>query len=143
MKICPVQSFTQTFKCKSNTNKENLSFEGKMLKKEMQEIGDKYINESKQAKNRKEFYSVAKSYLKEGLIPALDNQHNIKKEQDNSKLKNEVINQISSDIELSFDPDLMILQENIKHLGLKDERKHFLQIVKNVNKIIENWKENK
>ncbi len=141
MIVNPVHIFAQKYECKNNTIKNCNSFKGRFFQNEIQEVGDKFIKESKHAKNREEFYSVAQSYLKEGLIPIFDKKSLIEKEPADNELRQEVVNMVFSDIELSFDPSLMQLQDSVKHNGLKDERKHFANIVKTVNKIISNWKE--
>ena len=139
MIIYPV-SLSTKLSCK---NSKIQSFRGHISQKEIQEVGDHFIKESKLAKNREEFYSVAKSYLNEGIIPVLDRNNKLSKDSNNEELRREIVNMIFSDIELSFAPSLMKLQENVKHAGLKEERKHFINIVKTVNEIIESWHNSK
>ena len=136
MMVYPISINTSNLKCTRNTNQT--VFRSFISHKEIQEIGNKYLEQTQGAKTRKEFYTIAKSYLKEGIIPIIEKS--TKKNQDNP-LRHEVVNMVSADIELSFDPELMKVQEELKHIGLKGERKRFSQIVKTVNKIIKNWKE--
>ena len=111
MKVYPV-SLNTNVKCKNSIVP---AFSGHISQKEIQEVGDRFIKESKLAKNREEFYSIAQSYLNEGLIPVLDRKNIFSKETDHKELRQEIINKVFSDIELSFAPSLMKLQDNIKH----------------------------
>lgn len=140
MKIYPVKDFTHSKKCNKHTQYNTPNFRQGISRKEFKELGDRFIESSKTAKNRDEFYGIAKSYLKEGIIPIFEQPENHR--ESTNQLRQNIVNTISADIELLFDPELINLQENLKHIGLKDERKEFINIVKKVNKIIRDWKTN-
>jgi len=140
MKIYPVKDFTHNQKCNKHTQYNTPNFRQGISRKEFKELGDRFIESSKTAKNRDEFYGIAKSYLKEGIIPIFEQPENHR--ESTNQLRQNIVNTISADIELLFDPELINLQENLKHIGLKDERKEFINIVKKVNKIIRDWKTN-
>lgn len=134
MKVYPINNnFAHNNKCNGNTN---IGFKNCIPHKEIKEMGDIYIKKTSSAKNRVEFYAIAKKYLKEGLFPILDKQAPY-----TNKFRQEVVNSVAADIELSFDPVLINCQEQIKHIGLKGERKRFANIIKRVNDTAKKWKE--
>ena len=140
MKIYPVKNFTHNQKCNLYTQRNTPNFGQGISRKEFKDLGNRFVENSKTAKNRDEFYIIAKSYLKEGIIPIFEQPEN--QRESTNMLRQNIIDTIFADIELLFDPELIKLQEDLKHIGLKDERKDFINIVKKVNKIIRDWKTN-
>jgi hypothetical protein len=110
MKIYPVKDFTHSQKCSKHTQYKVPNFGQGISRKEFKELGDKFIESSKTAKNRGEFYGIAKSYLKEGIIPIFEQPENNR--ESTNILRQNIVNTISADIELLFDPELIKLQEN-------------------------------
>lgn len=130
MHIYPIGNSFYNNNCKTYTN--STTYAGNP-KKGIKAIGDEFVKRAGTAKNREEFYSIATEYLKKGILPNLKD----------SDLRLEVVNYGFPEIELSFSPELIAMQQDIKHISLKAERKHFAEIVKCINKLTREWDKNK
>ena len=135
MKIYPLHVYAQKINCKKYTQNSSVSFSGKIPRKEITAVSDEYVKKTHEAKNRAEFYTIASAYLKDGLLPILDN----KRSKNVLSFRQKLIDTVAPDVELSFDPMLMLCQEDVKHISLKGERKRFAAIAKNVKNITKEW----
>ena len=99
--------------------------------KKIKAVGDNFIKKCRSANDREEIYLVAKSYMKEGILPILDKN----KTKDGILCRHQIVDLYAADIELFFDPSVVQAQDSLKNISLNGQKKHFVSMVDAINKI--------